>query len=340
MLISAKKPLNPRPRPFSSFLPTLLCSALGLQLYAASGAASDSSDWPRPIPCRIQDGANKDLWVMTLGDVQTPLAQGIFDPAKDEVKLADGSTKAHYFRDMLGVKFYEPMDKNHFPLPPSGWCTWYFYYTRLNADEVKRNTDWIAANLKDYGAQYVQIDDGWQGLGGPDGKRDWTHVNSERFPLGLKDLARHIKSRGLTPGLWIAPHGQSNPQVVSNHHGLFLLQPDGTSASDTWEGKYLVDPTAPEAAGYMINLFASLAHEGYDYFKIDGQPIVVEEYAKKQAFMHQPRNDAPALYRETLRSIRSAIGSDRYLLGCWGLPIEGAGLMNGSRTGGDIVLGW
>jgi NPCBM/NEW2 domain/Melibiase len=314
----------------------IFCSALAV----GQSHGQPVRSWPHPVPCRIQDSANKDLWVMTLGDVQTPLAQGIFDPVKDEVKLNDGSIKTNYFRDTLGVKFYQPMDKSRYPLPPSGWCTWYFYYTRINANEVKLNTDWIAANLKEYGAHYVQIDDGWQGLTRPIGTRDWTHTNPERFPNGMADVAKHIKSRGLTAGLWIAPHGQSNPQVISNNPGLFLLKPDGTTASDTWEGKYLLDPTAPGAGRYMSDLFASFTGWGYDYFKIDGQPIVVEEYAKKKEFMRNPSDDAAGLYRETLRAIHSAIGSDRYLLGCWGIPIEGAGIMDGSRTGGDIVLGW
>jgi hypothetical protein len=38
--------------------------------------------------------------------------------------------------------------------------------------------------------------------------------------------------------------------------------------------------------------------------------------------------------------MRSAIGPESYLLGCWGTPIEGIGIMNGSRTGGDVVRGW
>ena len=46
------------------------------------------------------------------------------------------------------------------------------------------------------------------------------------------------------------------------------------------------------------------------------------------------------LYRVTLDIVREAIGPNRYLLGCWGLPVEGAGIMDGSRTGGDVVLGW
>ena len=47
----------------------------------------------------------------------------------------------------------------------------------------------------------------------------------------------------------------------------------------------------------MSNLFSGFVHDGFDYFKIDGQPIVVDEYAKKKEFMHQPADDAPARSR-------------------------------------------
>jgi hypothetical protein len=309
-------------------------------LYAAPGQAQKSQPWPGPIPCRVQDGPNKDLWIMTLGQPQTALAEGVFDPLSDQVTLKDGSVKSNYFRDTLKVPFYRPLDKTRFPLPPSGWCTWYYYYNRVNAEEVKRNTEWIAANLREFGAQYAQIDDGWQGLGGREGGRDWSHVNPDRFPKGMAELAACIKAAGLKPGLWLAPHGQSNPKVVQENPDTFLLETNGQSASDTWEGRFLLDPTTPQAHRYFRDLFQRLAGWGYDYFKIDGQPIVVDEYRAKKQFMKTPSDDAPALYRGTLADIRAVIGPDRYLLGCWGIPLEGAGIMNGSRTGGDIVLGW
>ena len=313
-------------------------------LLGRTPAAQTSPDtgraWPYPIPCRIQDGANPDLLVMTLGPVETTLAQGIFDPLKDEVTLKDGIVRSNYYRDVLGVKFYQPLDKSRFPVPPSGWCSWYYYYNRINETEVKRNAAWLAANLKDYGAKYVQIDDGWQGGGGREGWRDWTTVNAEHFPGGMAKLAADIKSFGLVPGLWLAPHGQSNPLVVSNHPNVFLLKPDGTTASDTWEGRFLLDPTTPETQNYLNDLFTKFVGWGYDYFKIDGQPIVVDEYGRRKEFMKNPSDDAAGLYRKTLDTIRAAIGPDRYLLGCWGIPLEGAGIMNGSRTGGDVVLGW
>ncbi len=302
--------------------------------------AGDAKAWPHPFPCRIQNGANPDLFVMTLGDIETPIADGIFDPEQDAVTLKDGTVKANYYRDVLGVKFYQPIDKSRFARPPSGWCTWYYYYNRITAEEVRRNAEWIAANLKDFGLRYVQIDDGWQGTGAHGSARNWEAINTNRFPNGMAAVARHIKSLGLTPGLWIAPHGQNNDDVVKGNPGVFLLQPDGTTASDTWEGRFLVDPTCPASGAYFHQLFQRMSDWGYDYFKIDGQPIVVEEYAKTKSFMKSPSDDAAGLYRQTLKEIRGAIGPDRYLLGCWGIPLEGAGIMNGSRTGGDIVLGW
>src|ERR1044072_3353309 len=88
-------------------------------------------------PARVRDGVNKDLMVMTLGDVSTPIADGIFDPVKDELRLKDGTVLKNYFRDTLKIKYLHPLDKTRFPLPPSGWCSWYFFYQEINENEIK-----------------------------------------------------------------------------------------------------------------------------------------------------------------------------------------------------------
>jgi len=46
--------------------------------------------------------------------------------------------------------------------------------------------------------------------------------------------------------------------VVKSLPGVFLLKPDGSSASESWEGRWLVDPSAPEAHAYLAGLFATL----------------------------------------------------------------------------------
>ncbi len=55
----------------------------------------------KSFPCRIHDDSNRDLFIMTLGDVRTPIAQGVFDPASDQVTLNNGSMIKNYYRDSL-----------------------------------------------------------------------------------------------------------------------------------------------------------------------------------------------------------------------------------------------
>ncbi|MCX7974668.1 MAG: NPCBM/NEW2 domain-containing protein [Candidatus Aminicenantes bacterium] len=304
------------------------------------GLSGEEIPWPSPFPCRIEDKGNPDLFLLGLGKVTTPLAEAIFDPIKDKVTLADGQIIENYFRDRLKIKYYTPIDKKFFPLPPSGWCSWYYYYREINEKEIEKNARWLAENLKDFGAVYCQIDDGWQGRGSEKGNyRDWSTIDP-KFSSGMANLALKIKKLGLKPGIWLAPHGQSNPEIVRQSQA-FLVDEKGESLSRTWEGDYLLDPTRPEALNYLADLFRKLSQEwGYEYFKIDGQPIVIREYRTKLSLMKNPGAEAEELYRQTLKVIRETIGPQKYLLGCWGVPLEGMGYMNGSRTGGDVVIPW
>lgn len=328
---------------------------LAAQSKSTSSAARMTADagpvtpWPRTVPVRLEPrrGGRDDLMVTTLGEVQTPLADGTFDPVADEITTSDGRVLEHYYRDSLGIAYYRPLDKSIFPVPPSGWCTWYYYYRVVNPAEVIANAHWIAENLAPFGARYVQLDDGWQGMGerGAGAWRDWSTIDPRFQAIGLGGLADSIRSLGLEAGIWIAPHGQSNAQVAHSSKA-FLWAPGDSSASTTWEGRYLMDPTAPAAPAYLGGIFKRLRDLDFTYFKIDGQTIVVHEYGDKTRYMHgpvpkgTPREVGGELYRKTLRTIRGAIGDSSYLLASWGTPLEGVGLYNGSRTGGDIVQGW
>lgn len=52
---------------------------------------------------------------MTLGNVDTPVADGFYDYSKDKVVLKDGSIVRNYFKDFLGIKYFKPIDKSKFP---------------------------------------------------------------------------------------------------------------------------------------------------------------------------------------------------------------------------------
>ncbi len=331
---------------------------------------------PRSFPCRAEPGGPASVMFSACGPVTTPVCDSIYDPDADRMYTFRGPAPLRYvdgvamldlpddatvdavitdnfIRDVRGVAFYTgPLDRSRFPRPPSGWCSWYFYYQDISQEEVVRNARWIADNLKAFGAEYVQLDDGWQGVGkGVGDNRDWETID-RRFPNGMRALADQIHALGLKAGLWIAPHGQSDPAFVRSNYSAFLWRDDGRSAGEdperpddpkkwNWEGRYIVDTSGPDGQAYMRRLFTRAAREwDFDYFKIDGQPLVQDLYQKYRDRTRNASLTPQEAYRAGLYVIRDAIGPGRFLLGCWGVPWWGAGILHGSRTGGDIWAAW
>lgn len=342
---------------------SILLSAAIFAAPAQPTPAGPVSPWPRVIPARVltpDEAAADDLLVFTLGEVQTPIANARFDPTTDTLTFNDARRIEHYYRDSLGIRAFTPIDKSRFPVPVSGWCTWYNYYTDLTAADVLENARWIAAHLKDYGLSLVQLDDAWQGAGhGLGDNRDWTTINA-RFNTpqhpGLAALVKDITDLGLTPGLWIVPQGQSNPAIAAAND-VFLKRPDGTPISEGWVGTYVLDPTAPGTPAYLKALLAPLRQAGYTFFKTDGFPPTIDLYEKNLESMRAlptPGGKAPTdpaarrklaedLFASLLPPIREAIGPESYWLGCWGIALPSIGHVNGGRTAGDVKIsydGW
>lgn len=335
------------------------------------GSVADSVPPPQASP-----GPAARVLFTSIGPVLNERCDSVYDPQGDRMytfhapvkfRYTDGllsldiadddavtvTITERYIRDVRGVAHYSgPMETSRFPSPPSGWCSWYFYYHDLNEQEVVKNAEWMAKNLKQFGLEFIQIDDAWQGVGkGLGENRDWETIDT-RFPHGMRWLADQIHALGFKAGLWLAPHGQSNRAFVDEFHDAFLWRKNGTSVGEdesnpddvrkfSWEGRYIVDTSGPAGQTYMRRLFSRLAHDwDYDYFKIDGQPVVQRLYEEYRALFDNPDMTAAEAYRAGLRVIRETIGPNRFLLGCWGTPWWGVGLLNGSRTGGDVWLAW
>jgi alpha-galactosidase len=115
-----------------------------------------------------------------------------------------------YMKLKRGLACFRPLDKKAFSRAPAGWCSWYVFYQGIREDQVVQNTDWLAANLKKFGCRYVQIDDGWQGVGQGSGEnRDWYVTEKHKFPHGMKWLADYIRGKGFRPGIWLIPFATS-----------------------------------------------------------------------------------------------------------------------------------
>lgn len=278
----------------------------------------------RLIPCRVRDGANPDVMVMTLGDARTALAQGVFDPAQDRVRLVGGRLLPDYYRRRLGIRFFQPLDKRRFPLPPSGWCSWYCHYGKVTAADIRTGAHFIAAHLKAFGMRYCQIDDGWQ---------------HPAFDGDTAALAQEILACGLIPGIWLCPQGRSTLADTTDR-SLFVRTKEGKPPQMIFGGPHILDPTHPGAAAYLTATLRALARQKFRYFKIDGQCALPAFYRRWRKLLHNPRRDPQEAYRDTLQAIRRGIGGRSFLVGCVGYADSGIGLFDGHRTSHDVDLSY
>lgn len=259
-----------------------------------------------------------------------------------------------YYRDRLKHPWYRPLDKSVFDRAPAGWCSWYIYEKDIDEAKILRNMEWLRDNLQPFGLQVCQVDDGWQGNGyGHGGNRNWFRPCLKRFPHGMKWLAGRIREAGMTPGLWLIPNTQSDEALFRANPKMFVRQRNGRSFNELdeplqhsylrgkekyyrWSGRYLIDPTHPDTAGYLDRLVKTVCGDwGYDYVKIDAQGYMVGLYDKARSLLHDPSRKPAEVYRLGLKAIRRSMGKKRFLLNCtegW----DSTGFCDGIRTGGDV----
>jgi alpha-galactosidase len=174
--------------------------------------------------------------------------------------------------------------------------------------------------LKQFGLEYVQIDEGYQKYHG-----EWE--GNSKFPHGMKWLADKIKSFDLKPGLWIAPYIVSEPtEIFQKHPDWFLKKADGSlmrvgpwpSEDTDWfrnenPKRYGLDITHPDAAKWFYDLFDTIVNKwGYEMIKID---FVAWSIFSAHHFYNLSSTPAQ-VYREGLELMRKAIGNKKHINDC------------------------
>ncbi|HXY40066.1 MAG TPA: alpha-galactosidase [Vicinamibacteria bacterium] len=242
-----------------------------------------------------------------------------------------------YFQKTLGVPVYTPFDDSTFARPPVIWCSWTSYYAEVKEEDVVRNTDWIAANLKDHGFDYVQLDDGYDR--GQGGQHFWIEKWDEaKFPHGPKWLAGYVKSKGLRPGLWLVPNAYAG--AVEQHPDWYLRDKQGRLIKDY--DTPALDSTHPEVLGFLRTLFTTLRDWGFEYYKFDGEHALPRYVpAVDRTRLHDPSLDPLVAYRRRLSVIRETIGPGTFVEGCpAGTPLNGVGFFNSYFDGHDVYNSW
>ena len=173
------------------------------------------------------------------------------------------------------------------PTPPMGWNSWDSYGLTVTETEFKANVDWLNTNLKQYGWQYVVVDEGWY-LRNPEshGKPAWQLTlgkygryfpAANRFPSsansqGFRPLADYVHSLGLKFGIHIIrgiPReavDKNLPIAGSNYHAAGAADKSNTCS---WNpDNYGVRDNAAGQA-YYDSLMALYAGWGLDFIKVD-----------------------------------------------------------------------
>jgi len=242
-----------------------------------------------------------------------------------------------YYTRTLGVPFYVPFDDAYFSKAPAVWCSWTSYYSEVREEDIVRNADWIADNLKPYGFEYVQIDDGYDR--GKQGEHYWIEKwDRAKFPHGPEWLANYIKSRGLRPGLWLVPNAYAG--ALEQHPDWYLRDKKGKMIRDYHTPA--LDSTNPEVLAFLKKLFTTLGDWGFEYYKFDGEHALPKYVPRADRDTLYDRSVDPIVaYRNRLKLIRETIGPKTFVEGCpAGTPLNGIGYFNSYFNGHDVYNSW
>ena len=217
---------------------------------------------------------------------------------------------------------------------PVGWCSWYQYYQKVSADDIRKNLKTISDFKNQVPLKLIQIDDGFESQIG-----DWFTFGNA-FPEGVAGLSAEIHDSGFESGLWLAPfivHPKS--QLIKDHPDYILRNRNGrpVNAGFVWNVfTTALDLTHPGAMDYAWCVVEKAVKEwGFSYLKLDFL------YAAALPGYHKdPTKTRAQVLRNGLRFLRKAAGQDTFLLGC-GMPLgSGIGIVDGLRIGADVSGTW
>ncbi len=177
------------------------------------------------------------------------------------------------------------------PTPPMGWNSWDCFGPTVEEHEVKANADYMAANMKSYGWEFIVVDIRWfveNDKAGGYNQKDPRYVMDEygrylpatnRFPSakngkGFSDLAKYIHQKGLKFGIHIMrgipKKAVENKMPIKGTNNITADQIYTTELQCPWlKDNYTIMADKKGAQEYYNSIFELYASWGVDFIKID-----------------------------------------------------------------------
>lgn len=241
-----------------------------------------------------------------------------------------------YYRKHLSYEYHNPRTRRFDDAPICGWATWEAFHRDISIENLQSSAAFISEKLKDYGLEYIQVDDGYQSETMPPKGMDslydgWLNLN-EKFPNGHESIVTAIRDVGLEPALWL--NAMVNNEEYADKSGKFLRKKDGQLIKEPWI-HYTFDCTE-ESCEEISRLYRRLTEYGYKYFKVDAIRHLI--YDGLQAAVRQgilTNEESVDRFRNYMGAIRRGIGEDSYLLSCWGMLTPNVGICDAMRFATD-----
>lgn len=225
-----------------------------------------------------------------------------------------------------------------------GWCSWYYYYTKITPEVIEQNIDALKRARDERGAQidFVQIDDGYERAVG-----DWLELTRD-FDGQMRRLSDAIREAGFRPGLWIAPFVAERKSSLLQTHPEYALRDEGgrrilAGFNFFWSGKlyYGLDITNPRFEEHLRRVIRTVVGEwGFPYLKCD---FLFGGCLRGGTHHDLTLSRAEVLRRgmEIIREEAEAASEDPvFLVGC-GMPLTpGIGTVDAMRVGPDTGGYW
>ena len=218
--------------------------------------------------------------------------------------------------------------------PIVGYSSWYRHYGNIDAwnltDDLGGESSVLLAMELEGMDPVFQIDDGYAKVG------DWLEYDRSRFPEGLRPLAKEATSRGLLPGLWLAPFVcERNSRLYAEHPDWIMrdVKGDPITTGSHWSGGVALDVRNPEVRIYIGKVLHAVTQDwGFRLLKLDFLYAACME-------PHGGLNRGE-LMADALDLLRANVAKDTRLLLC-GVPLMSAfGRCEYCRVGCDVGLDW
>jgi Melibiase len=195
---------------------------------------------------------------------------------------------------------------------PVGWNSWSGsgssggYGTDITEELMVENMDFADRELRRWGMNYFQIDDGWEPKVG-----DWQ-IDETKFPPhgdqnGIEWLLSRGKDMGFQVGLWIAAFNASHQAQIVQDHPEYWAPPMLGWLFERDE-EYM-DLTLPAARAHLVDVLENLLDWGVQWIKLDFQ-----YWAATTEDWHDDTLTRGEFYRTGMQLMRDTLGDDVFFL--------------------------